>query len=146
MRCGKVIRAATAISPGILLAMWLSSGPARAVVVYGAERRDDPALDAKLGRVLKEAGFTGEIESTLERRLGRPTNPRLANLGRLLWFDTLHSLHHDNTCGRSHSPTNGFGDSQGMAIVVQNNGLVGRDRAGPRNQRRTPLIVNTAFL
>jgi cytochrome c peroxidase len=146
MRCGKVIRAATAIWPGILTAMWLSSGPARAVVVNGAERSDDRALDAKLARVLKEAGFTGEIESTLERRLGRPIDPTLANLGRLLWFDTLHSLHHDNTCGGCHSPTNGFGDSKGMAIGVQNNNLVGPDRAGPRNQRRSPLVVNTAFL
>src|SRR5438309_4758649 len=146
MRFGKVICAATAIWPGLLTAMWLSSGPARAVVVHGAERSDDRVLDAKLAGVLKEAGFTGEIESTLERRLGRPINPTLANLGRLLWFDTLHSLHHDNTCGGCHSPTNGFGDSQGMAIGVQNNNRVGPDRAGPRNQRRSPLVVNTAFL
>ena len=61
-------------------------------------------------------------------------------------FDTLHSLHHDNTCGGCHSPTNGFGDSQGMAIGVQNNGFVGPNRAGPRNQRRSPLVINTAFL
>jgi cytochrome c peroxidase len=64
----------------------------------------------------------------------------------LLWFDTLHSLHHDNTCGGCHSPTNGFGDSQGMAIGVQNNYVVGPDRTGPRNQRRSPLVINTAFL
>jgi len=104
------------------------------------------ALDVKLARVLREVGFAGEIESTLERRLGRPVNPRLADLGRLLWFDTLHSLHHDNTCGGCHSPTNGFGDSQGMAIGVQNNNLVGPDRRGPRNQRRSPLVINAAFL
>jgi cytochrome c peroxidase len=104
------------------------------------------AVDVKLARVLEEAGFTGAIESTLERRLGRPINPKLADLGRLLWFDTLHSLHHDNTCGGCHSPTNGFGDSQGMAIGVQNNNRVGPDRRGPRNQRRSPLVVNAAFL
>jgi cytochrome c peroxidase len=103
-------------------------------------------LDATLARVLNDAGFTGEIESTLERRLGRRINPTLADLGRLLWFDPLHSLRHDNTCGGCHSPTNGFGDSQGMAIGVQNNSLVGPDRTGPRNQRRSPLVINTAFL
>jgi len=63
----------------------------------------------------------------------------------LLWFDTLHSLHADNTCGGCHSPTNGFGDSQPMAIGVQNNGMVGPHRAGPRNQRRSPLVINTAL-
>jgi cytochrome c peroxidase len=103
-------------------------------------------LDAQIARVLADAGFTGRIESTLERRLGRRIDPKLADLGRLLWFDTLHSLHHDNTCGGCHSPTNGFGDSQGMAIGVHNNGIVGPDRAGPRNQRRSPLVINTAFL
>src|SRR2546422_4175868 len=110
------------------------------------DRLSARALDVRLARVLREADFTGEIESTLERRLGRRINPKLANLGRLLWFDTLHSLHHDNTCGGCHSPTNGFGDSQGMAIGVQNNNVVGPDATGPRNQRRSPLVVNTAFL
>jgi cytochrome c peroxidase len=32
-----------------------------------------------------------------------------------------------------------------MAIGVQNNNIVGPDRAGPRNQRRTPLVINTAL-
>jgi cytochrome c peroxidase len=32
-----------------------------------------------------------------------------------------------------------------MAIGVDNNGIVGRDRAGPRNQRRSPFVVNTEF-
>jgi len=116
------------------------------VVALRHHRLMDDALDVKLASVLKEAGFTGEIESMLERRLGRPIKPKRADLGRLLWFDTLHSLHHDNTCGGCHSPTNGFGDSQGIAIGVQNNNRVGPDRRGPRNQRRSPLVVNTAFL
>jgi len=120
--------------------------PARQAVDKPHTRLLARALDVRLAKVLKEAGFTGEIESSLERRLGRRINRQLANLGRLLWFDTLHSLHHDNTCGGCHSPTNGFGDSQGMAIGVQNNHVVGPDRTGPRNQRRSPLVVNTAFL
>ena len=40
---------------------------------------------------------------------------------------------------------NGFGDSQSIAIGVENNDLVGPRRMGPRNQRRTPSVVNTAF-
>jgi len=95
--------------------------------------------------MLANAGFTGNIESQLERRLHRNLDHGLANLGRLLWFDTIHSLHHDNTCGGCHSPTNGFGDTQSIAIGVDNNGLVGPHRAGPRNQRRSPLVINTAF-
>src|SRR4029453_6518823 len=93
----------------------------------------------------RKAGFTGNIQSTLETRLGRPINRQLAELGRLLWFDKIHSLHSDNSCGGCPSPTNGFGDSQSIAIGVQNNNLVGHNRSGPRNQRRTPSAVNTAF-
>src|SRR5262245_18862137 len=77
-------------------------------------------LDNQLSSMLAAAGFTGRIESTLETRLGRRLNPELANLGRLLWFDTAGGLHSDNTCGGCHSPANGFGDSQSIAIGVQN--------------------------
>jgi cytochrome c peroxidase len=38
-----------------------------------------------------------------------------------------------------------MGDTQSIAIGVQNNRLVGVARTGPRNQRRTPTVVNTAF-
>ncbi len=106
----------------------------------------DGRLDAELRSVLKKARFTGKIESTLEARLGRRLNPKLANLGRLLWFDKIHSLGRDNTCAGCHSPTNGFGDTQSIAIGVQNNNRVGPHRTGPRNQRRSPLVVNTVFL
>lgn len=43
-----------------------------------------------------------------------------------------------------HSPVNGFGDSQSIAIGIDNN-LVGPHREGPRNMRRTPMVLNTAF-
>ena len=88
----------------------------------------------------------GKSSSSLEDRLGRRINPKLADLGRLLWFDNAHSLHQDNTCAGCHSPTNGFGDTQTIAIGVDNNGIVGPRRTGARNQRRSPLVVNTAFL
>ena len=127
------------VSIGAVLAsaLWLAQ-PAAA-----DERGKD--LDKELTGMLRQAGFTGRVESTLERRLGRKVNRGLAELGRLLWFDVSGGLHSDNTCGGCHSPTNGMGDTQSIAIGIQNNGVVGPHRAGPRNQRRTPLAVNAAF-
>src|SRR5262245_36108089 len=81
-------------------------------------------IDRDLTRVLREAGFTGTIESTLQSRLHRAINPQLADLGRLIWFDKAGGLHSDNTCAGCHSPTDGFGDTQSIAIGVQNNNLV----------------------
>jgi cytochrome c peroxidase len=102
-------------------------------------------LDVQLRAQLEQQGFTGRIQSTLKDRLGRPVDPRLANIGRLLWFDTITGLNGDNTCAGCHSPTNGFGDSQPIAIGIENNGIVGPDRSGPRNMRRAPMVINTAF-
>jgi cytochrome c peroxidase len=103
------------------------------------------SLDDELSAVLNEAGFSGTVGSSIEQRLGRPVDLRLANLGRLLWFDTSGGLHNDNTCGGCHSPANGFADSQSIAIGVQNNNRVGPNRRGPRNQRRAPTAANAAF-
>src|SRR5690606_775590 len=36
-------------------------------------------------------------------------------------------------------------DAQPIAIGIDNNGVVGPGRTGPRNQRRTPMAINTAF-
>src|SRR5258708_10515438 len=147
MRCWKLLSLAGAfwVSASVLL----SRPPGDAMPVAYAGTNEDGKLDNDLAAVVSAAGFTGNIEQTfpqrLEANLGRPINPKIANLGRLLWFDKIHSLHHDNTCGGCHSPTNGFGDTQPMAIGVQNNNLVGPHRAGPRNQRRSPLVVNTAL-
>ncbi|HEX8113512.1 MAG TPA: cytochrome c peroxidase [Kofleriaceae bacterium] len=102
-------------------------------------------LDQQLAAVLAGHGFTGRIESTLEARLGRHIDQKRADLGRLLWFDSLIALNDDNSCSGCHSPTAGFGDTQPIAIGINNNGIVGPHRAGPRNQRRAPMVVNTAF-
>jgi len=106
---------------------------------------DSKRLDEELIQVLKAHGFTGRIESTFRERLGRPIDRKRANLGRLLWFDIIGGLNDDNTCGGCHSPTNGFGDTQPIAIGIDNNFLVGPHRTGPRNQRRTPLAANVAL-
>jgi cytochrome c peroxidase len=103
------------------------------------------SLDGALRSALRAAGFTGDMERSLERRLGRRIDRRLADLGRLLWFDTVTGLHGDNACAGCHSPTHGFGDTQSIAIGIDNNGIVGPDRAGPRNQRRAPIAINTVF-
>jgi cytochrome c peroxidase len=106
--------------------------------------RGDPT-DQNLTARLRQLGFTGNIESTLESRLKRRIDKKLAEIGRMLWFDTIGGLNDDNTCAGCHSPTNAFGDTQSIAIGIENNGIVGPDRTGPRNQRRTPMAINTAF-
>ena len=106
---------------------------------------EEDELDQQLIARLEQLGFTGKVEASLEQRLGRPVDPARADLGRLLWFDTIGGLNNDNTCAGCHSPTRGFGDTQSIAIGVDNNGIVGPDRSGPRNQRRTPMAINTAF-
>ena len=113
--------------------------------VRGASDGEGPRLDHQLADVLRRLGFTGAMESTLEQRLGRRIHRELADLGRMLWFDTLTGLNDDNTCAGCHSPTNGLGDTQSIAIGIENNGVVGPHRTGPRNQRRSPLAINTAF-
>src|SRR5262245_18167055 len=77
-------------------------------------------------------------------RLGRRIDHQLADLGRQLWFNPIQGLNNDNTCAGCHSPTNGFGDTQPIAIGIDNNGIVGPGRTGPRNQRPTPMAINTA--
>ena len=110
-----------------------------------AAPQSENELDQELAEVLHQAGFTGRIEFTLKDRLGRRIDPQLAEIGRLLWFDTITGLNDDNTCAGCHSPTAGFGDTQSIAIGIENNGVVGPHRSGPRNMRRSPLVINTAF-
>jgi cytochrome c peroxidase len=125
---------------GVLLAIVLTfTSPGR------AEQESTKQLDAQLAAVLASHGFTGTIESKFQGKVDRPIDSHRAELGRLLWFDIIGGLNNDNTCGGCHSPTNGFGDTQSIAIGIDNNLIVGPDRTGPRNQRRTPLAVNTAL-
>ena len=111
----------------------------------GSAQGANQGLDQELAAALKEAGFTGTIEGQFRQRLGRPINRKLADLGRHLFFDTLLALGNDNSCAGCHSPANGFGDSQSIAIGIGNNGLVGPNRSGPRNQRRSPMLLNNVL-
>jgi len=123
------------------------AGPARITAVPAPEpsiARND-GLDAELRAYLTTLGFTGRVASTLEARLGRRIDHQVSEVGRMLWFDPIGGLNDDNTCAGCHSPTNGFGDTQSIAIGIDNNGIVGPNRTGPRNQRRSPMVLNTAF-
>jgi cytochrome c peroxidase len=119
--------------------------PARTVAPAAAPSLASDDVDATLRDYLTSHGFTGHIASTLETRLGRRIDRQLADVGRQLWFDPIQGLNDDNTCAGCHSPTNGFGDTQPIAIGIDNNRVVGPGRAGPRNQRRTPMAINAAF-
>src|SRR5215203_4343792 len=119
--------------------------PARTVAPAATRPVTSDDIDAALRAYLASHGFTGHIASTLETRLGRRIDRQLADIGRQLWFDPIHGLNGDNTCGGCHSPTNGFGDTQPISIGIANNRIVGTGRTGPRNQRRAPLAINAAF-
>jgi cytochrome c peroxidase len=69
----------------------------------------------------------------------------LADLGRNLFFDPIMALRGDNSCAGCHAPQFGFADSQSIAIGIRNNNIVGPGRMGPRNQRRSPTLLNSAF-
>lgn len=104
----------------------------------------DP-LNKQLSATLASQGFTGAIETKFKQQLGRPININRANLGRMLSFDIIGGLNNDNACAGCHSPTNGMGDTQPIAIGIDNNLIVGPHRTGPRNLRRTPTTINTAM-
>jgi cytochrome c peroxidase len=126
------------------LAAWVAAVAVHQSATH-AEPSEAQALDRQLAGVLKSHAFTGRMQQQLEQRLGRKVDPDRANLGRFLWFDRLIGIRGDNTCAGCHSPVHGFGDSQPMAIGIDNNNIVGPHRKGPRNMRRTPMVLNTAF-
>lgn len=105
----------------------------------------DDFLNEQLSTILSQHGFTGRVGLSLEQRLGRKIDNQLADLGRLAFHDSLLGLNNDNSCSGCHSAPLGFGDSQSIAIGVENNNIVGPDRTGPRNQRRAPLVLNNVF-
>jgi cytochrome c peroxidase len=144
MRISQQITPIAVLKPTRSLVAIFSGGLLLAQLLRASGGQSD-ALDQQLTARLQQLGFTGKIADTLEKRLGRAVDPARANLGRLLWFDTISGLNNDNSCAGCHSPTRGFGDTQSIAIGVDNNGIVGPDRTGPRNQRRTPMAINTAF-
>src|SRR4051812_14665721 len=80
----------------ISLAFVLLSAAALWLAAQNASAGDKDLPDRELSTRLKQLGFTGNIQATFEQRLGRAVDPARANLGRLLWFDTITGLNHDN--------------------------------------------------
>jgi len=115
------------------------------ILTPGISAEHETSLDDRLSAVLKQNRFTGRVGSTLEQRLGRRVDNRLADLGRLAFHDSLLGLNNDNSCSGCHAAPRGFGDSQSIAIGIQNNNIVGPDRTGPRNQRRAPIVLNNVL-
>lgn len=110
---------------------------------------DDPVpgveLDEDLSRHLSAHRLDGRIEEQLEVRLGRPVDDRLAELGRLLFFDRILSITRDNSCAGCHGPNVSFNDAVSISIGIDNNLIVGEGREGPHNLRRAPSVINAAF-
>ena len=105
----------------------------------------DDILNEQLSVVLQQHEFTGRVGLSVEQRLGRKIDNQLADLGRLAFHDSLLGLNDDNSCAGCHAAQFGFGDSQSIAIGIENNNIVGPARSGPRNQRRTPSLLNNVF-
>ncbi|HJQ71052.1 MAG TPA: cytochrome c peroxidase [Blastocatellia bacterium] len=132
------------ISAAIIITAALILAPRGSADDHVTPSEESP-LDVQLDSMLRLHDFTGNVEATLEQRLGRKINEKLADVGRLLFFDPVLSLSNDSSCASCHSPTSAMSDTQSIAMGVGNNGVVGPDRQGPRNQRRAPSIINTAF-
>ena len=70
----------------------------------------------------------------------RPADERgLADLGRLLFFDTIVGLHDDNTCAGCHSPPTASATRSRSRSASRTTTSSGPAATGPRNQRRTPI-------
>lgn len=114
-------------------------GPTDILEVDGAE------LDARFAVHLRGHRVDGTIEQQLVAKLGRPVDDRLADLGRLLFFDRILSITEDNSCAGCHGPNVAFNDPVPISIGIENNLVVGEGRAGPHNLRRAPTVINAAF-
>src|SRR5215212_11967770 len=124
-------------------------GVSAVVVIFFAPKTiatsSDNSINEQLYAALRLHGFTGRVGLSPEQRLGRKIDNQLADLGRLAFHDSLLGLNDDNSCAGCHAASRGFGDSQSIAIGIENNNIVGPDRTGPRNQRRAPIVLNNVF-
>src|ERR1044072_3973021 len=123
----------------------LVAGGAMSLARGTAARAGGSALDEALRAALDEQGFTGRVGQSLEARRGRRVDKQWPPWARLAFHASLLALGDDNSCAGCHAAPVGFGDTQSIAIGVSNNGVVGPDRVGPRNQRRAPMILNNVF-
>jgi cytochrome c peroxidase len=146
--CAALLCACASLQAAATPAAAPSPATAQAAPAAAKVKAKATPLDKQLKAVLAANGFTGTIQRDLSsaRFMGRPIIAKLQNLGRALFFDPVTSLHNDNSCAGCHDPGSGFADSQSIAIGVEDTGMIaGTGRSGPRNQRRSPTIMNSVF-
>jgi cytochrome c peroxidase len=146
LAAGASLAASPAPSAAPVAAAAAAAPDGRVATTDGAHPDAKVTLNNQLKAVLAANDFDGTSQSQVEARLGHPFNLQLQNLGRLLFFDPILSLHDDNACAGCHDPGAGFADTQPIAIGVESPArVVGPSRIGPRNQRRSPTIINSIF-
>jgi len=82
---------------------------------------------------------------TDSNHLKKNINADVGYLGNLLFSDSILILGNDNSCSGCHLSIMGFEDTQSISIGDENNGIVGPGRKGPRNQRRSLKVINSAL-
>ena len=95
---------------------------------------------------LQELGFTGRIESTLHDAARPPARPEAGRTSAGCSGSTRSPASTTTTPapGAIRRRTASATPSRSRS-AIDNNGIVGPDRAGPRNMRRAPMVINTAF-
>lgn len=143
-RRSSALRTATlAVALGVSVGSSCNDGPTGPG--QRVDRLEEGDLDRLLGSIVGLRELSGDLEARMLARLGRPIDTRLAEAGRLLFFDPVLSLTGDNSCAGCHGPNESFNSSKSIAIGVGNNGVVGPGRTGPHNLRRAPTLINAAF-
>ena len=115
------------------------------IVAVEEEENVGLELDEALQLRLDAMGLDGRLEEHFQTRLGRPVDDRLAEVGRLLFFDRVLSLTQDNSCAGCHGPNVAFNDALSISVGIENNLVVGEGREGPHNLRRAPTVLNAAL-
>ena len=88
---------------GLILVTILLCAVAWVLLLKSPQSFAERSIDARLTAVLDGHKFTGRVNQTLEQRLERKIDKQLADLGRLLFFDTITGLNNDNNCSGCHS-------------------------------------------
>ena len=121
-------------------------GVAACWLVQGLHAERSFSLDSDLRIALRSAGFTGRSEARFRQRLGRPIDQGTGRSRQTAVVRHDWRLEQRTTPAPAvtRQPTDSVTRSRSPS-GIDNNGIVGPHRTGPRNQRRTPLAINTAL-